>query len=116
MKTSNKNKRQRLKPNNVLGDQTKYKKVRSYLEGDSLFKDIERSTEYQDPLIVNVMEQSVNTDHTGAIDVDEINLEARSSQKSHSKSRDRIAQTEMIQDSVQSVDVRVLEDAREKSE
>lgn len=56
MKTSNKNKRQRLKPNNVLGDQTKYKKVRSYLEGDSLFKDIERSTEYQDPLIVNVME------------------------------------------------------------
>ena len=46
MKTSNKNKRQRLKPNNVLGDQNKYKKGRSYLEGDSLFKDIEKSTEY----------------------------------------------------------------------
>ena len=116
MKTSKQNKRQKLKSNNVLGDQTKYKKVKSYLEGDSLFKDIERSTEYQDNLIVNVMEQSVNTDHSAAIDVDQINLEARSSQKSNSKSRDRIAQTEMIQDSVNSVDVRILDDTREKSE
>ena len=79
MKSSKHNKRQKLKSNNVLGDQSKYKKVKSYLEGDSLFKDIEKSTEYQDNLIVNVMEQSVNTDHSAAIDVDEINLEARSS-------------------------------------
>ena len=77
MKTSKQNKRQKLKSNNVLGDQTKYKKVKSYLEGDSLFKDIERSTEYQDNLIVNVMEQSVNTDHSAAIDVDQINLNLR---------------------------------------
>ena len=56
MKSSKNNKRQKLKTNNVLGDQSKYKKVKSYLEGDSLFKDIERSTEYQDNLIVNVME------------------------------------------------------------
>ena len=44
-----------------------------------MFKDIERSTEYHDNLIVNVMEQSVNTDQSAAIDVDEINLEAKSS-------------------------------------
>ena len=100
----------------MLGDQNKYKKVRSYLEGDSLFKDIDKSTEYQDPLIVNVMEQSVHTDQSAAVDVDEINLEAKSSQKSQSKSRDRIAQTEAIQDSVQSVNVHLLEDDRNKSD
>ena len=46
MKSSKQIKRQKIKSNNVLGDQSKYKKVKSYLEGDSLFKDIEKSTEY----------------------------------------------------------------------
>ena len=45
--------------------------MKSYLEDESLFKDIERSTEYQDPLNLNAMEQSVNTD-VAAVDVEDI--------------------------------------------
>lgn len=62
-----------------------YHKVRRYLEDESLFKDIERSTEYQDPLNLNVMEQSLQTE-SAPVGVEDIQFEQRSSQKSQ-KSR-----------------------------
>jgi len=54
-----------------VGDSRDFRKVKSYLEEESLFKDIERSTEYQDPLNLNVMEQSQQTD-TAPVDVEDI--------------------------------------------
>jgi len=55
----------------ATGEQKDFRKVKSYLEDESLFKDIERSTEYQDPLNLNIMEQSVHTD-TAPVDVEDI--------------------------------------------
>ena len=55
-----------------------FRKVKSYLEDESLFKDIERSSEYQDPLNLNVVEQSLHTD-TNPVDVEDIQLEQKSS-------------------------------------
>ena len=49
-------------PHAKVPESKDYRKVKSYLEEESLFKDIERSTEYQDPLNLNVMEQSVHTE------------------------------------------------------
>ena len=67
-----------------------FRKVKSYLEEESLFKDIERSTELNDPLNLNVMENSANTD-AAPIDIEEIQLEQKSSHKeeSHSRSNSR---------------------------
>ena len=48
--------------------------MKSYLEEESLFKDIERSTEYQDPLNLNVMDQSANTE-SAPVDPEDIQLE-----------------------------------------
>ena len=54
------------------GEQDDFRKVKkSYLEDESLFKDIERSTEYQDPLNLNIIDQSANTD-AAPVDVDDI--------------------------------------------
>ena len=56
----------------AIGEQDDFRKVKkSYLEDESLFKDIERSTEYQDPLNLNIMDQSANTD-AAPVDVDDI--------------------------------------------
>ena len=55
-------------------EQKDYRKVKSYLEEESLFKDIERSTEYQDPLNLNVMDQSANTE-SAPVDPEDIQLE-----------------------------------------
>ena len=43
-------------PTAKVGESKDFRKVKSYLEEESLFRDIERSTEYQDPLNLNVME------------------------------------------------------------
>jgi len=57
------------------GEQDDFRKVKkSYLEDESLFKDIERSTEYQDPLNLKIMDQSANTD-AAPVDVDDIQFE-----------------------------------------
>ena len=69
-------------------DQKEYRSVKSFIEDESLFKDIERSTEYQDPLNLNAMEQSVQSE-SAAVDVDEINFEEKSVQKTHSRSHSR---------------------------
>lgn len=66
------------KSSNTKGtDQKDFRKVKSYLEDESLFKDIERSTEYQDALNLNIMggEQSGNDTDTQAVDVDDIQFE-----------------------------------------
>ena len=65
-------------PNAKVSESKDFRKVKSYLEEESLFRDIERSTEYQDPLNLNVMEQSVNTESV-PVDVEEIQFEQRSS-------------------------------------
>ena len=65
-----------------------YRKVKNYLEEESLFKDIERSTEYQDPLNLNAMEQSAHTE-SAPVDPEDIQLEQKSSQKSQSRSNSR---------------------------
>ena len=40
------------------------KKNISNLESDSIFKDIDKSNDYTDPLNMNAMEESLNTDHS----------------------------------------------------
>ena len=56
-------------------DQKDFRKVKSYLEDESLFKDIERSTEYQDPLNLHVADPSaINTD-TAPVDTEDIQME-----------------------------------------
>lgn len=59
-------------PHAKVPESKDYRKVKSYLEEESLFKDIERSTEYQDPLNLNVMEQSVHTENNAPVDPEEI--------------------------------------------
>lgn len=49
-----------------------FRKVKSYLEDESLFKDIERSTEYQDPLNLNVVDPSAMNTDTAPIDTEDI--------------------------------------------
>ena len=49
-----------------------FRKVKRYLEDESLFKDIERSTEYQDPLNLNAMEQSAQNTDTAALDTEDM--------------------------------------------
>ena len=71
-----------------MGESKDFRKVKSYLEEESLFRDIERSTEYQDPLNLNVMEQSKQTE-SEPIDVEDIQFEQKSSQKSQSRSNSR---------------------------
>jgi len=39
----------------VPGDSKDFRKVKSYLEEESLFRDIEKSTEYQDPMNLHGM-------------------------------------------------------------
>ena len=45
---------QRKSAQGKLVERPDYRKVKSYLEDESMFKDIERSTEYQDPRDVNL--------------------------------------------------------------
>ena len=69
---------QRRIPNTKVSETKDFRRVKSYLEEESLFKDIERSTEYQDPLNLNVMEQSQHTE-SAAVDVEDIQFDHRSS-------------------------------------
>ena len=47
-----------------IGQANKVKKHISNIENDSLFKDIEKSNDYNDPLNLNNMEESLNTDQS----------------------------------------------------
>ena len=75
-------------PSSKVAEHKDFRKVKSYLEEESLFRDIERSTEYQDPLNLNVMEHSKQTE-SEPIDVDDIQFEQKSSQKSQSRSNSK---------------------------
>lgn len=78
-----------------------FHKVKSYLEDESLFRDIEKSAEYQDPLSLNnIMEQSAHTD-SAPIDVEDIQLEPKSSHQKSMQSKSNAANRKQKQNQAQ---------------